>query len=100
MAPTAGLAVAGSSVCVGPPLFPSEPSWAPCPMMSADARRPTGRVVDQVVAERLKVPPSVKVQLRPSTPPDTPLATMLSPMARVDSSSVLMLPAALPGAVA
>ena len=31
---TAGLPLAGSSVWVGPPLLPSAPSWAPCPMMS------------------------------------------------------------------
>ena len=39
-APTAGLASAGSSVWVGPPLFPSGPSWGSLPMMSVPAGVP------------------------------------------------------------
>ena len=40
MAPMAGLPVPGSSVAVGPPLSPSEPSWALWPMMSPVAAVP------------------------------------------------------------
>ena len=40
IAPTAGLAAAGSSVWVGPPLFPSEPRRGFLPMMSVAAGDP------------------------------------------------------------
>ncbi len=40
MAPMAGLPLPGTSVWVGPPLLPSEPSWGFFPMMSVPAGVP------------------------------------------------------------
>ena len=88
IAPTAGLAAAGSSVWVGPPLLASEPSWGFLPMMSVAAGEPQFVLSMRLYPPDVSDPVPVTRQFVAAPPEAEPLATMLSAKVSFEASMV------------